>query len=68
MEPNDKSISAAILTAAYLQGSNLDPDQYVSVYVDFLRKIEGLSSETQRQSDESNRRRPRSSYHYTKST
>lgn len=64
MESDDKSISAAILTAAYLDKSSANVDRFMNVYVDFLTRISNLDAAAQTRSDESERRKPSGAYEY----
>ena len=63
----DKSAAAAILAAAYLQGTGAEPDRYVSVYQDFLDRLSSAARGAREESDEQRRRRPRDAYEYVKS-
>ncbi len=65
---DSNAISAAILTGAYLGKSSAEPDLYMTVYADFLRRIESLGSTAQTDSDERERRRPKGAYEYKRST
>ena len=62
----DRSVTAAILTAAYLQGAGADPDRYVIVYQDFLGRLGSVAQDARKDSDERHRRRPRDAYEYSK--
>ena len=68
MTSDDKSISAAILTAAYLDKSTADIERYMSVYSDFLSRIGGMNTEAQSRSDERERRKPNNSYEYKRTS
>ena len=68
MEPPDKSIPAAILTAAYLDNASAKIDEYMKVYGDFLNRLELLDRETSRQSAQHERQQFNRNYQYKKST
>ena len=63
MDSSDSSISASILTAAYLDKMTAEVDQYMAVYADFLRRIDALS-EDRRTRSETQQTRPTELYQY----
>ena len=64
MDSADKSIPAAILTAAYLDKSSANIDRFMSVYGDFLARLTHHDPSAQTKSDESGRRQPAGAYEY----
>ena len=64
MDSFSRSISAAILTASYLDKTKGEIDQYMAVYTDFLRRIGSVDNDSQTRSDEAARRKPNAFYEY----
>ena len=68
MDSSSSSISASILTAAYLNKESAEIDQYMAIYAEFLGRIEGLSEGRQTRQDEARRRKPNAVYEYKRTS
>ena len=68
MQSADNSVSAAILTAAYLDKVKAEMDEYMAVYSQFLHRLDNLDRASEKQSAENERQQFDRSYTYRKST